>query len=250
MKNCLKTFGLLSLVCIVSLCCTKGKTSYAQYNYQPTDTTGNPNDTTKTTNPKFTYMALGDSYTIGQSVQVNERFPAQTTQILLNDSIKIQTPEYIAATGWTTLNLLSAINQQKPLHNYDIVTLLIGVNDQYQRLDTGSYRIRFSQLLDSAIAFAANKKSRVFVLSIPDYSVTPFVSSSDKTRVSMEIDWFNNINKQITLQKNVSYIDITPSTRQGATDITLIANDGLHPSGKEYSKWANLLAPLIKNVLK
>ncbi len=127
-----------------------------------------------------TYLALGDSYTIGQSVSANERFPAQTVALLRQQGIKIADPVYIAQTGWTTANLQQAINTQNPSPNYDVVSLLIGVNDQFQRVDTGTYAIRFTQLLEKAILLAKGRKSSVFVLSIPDYSATPFVTSADK----------------------------------------------------------------------
>lgn len=219
-------------------------------NYSPVviDTTNHNPDTTS--GKTFTYLALGDSYTIGQGVQPSERFPIQTINLLKTESLKISDPVFIATTGWTTTNLMNAINLQNPAKTFDIVTLLIGVNDQYQRMDTGGYRIRFTQLLNTAITLASSNKKRVFVLNIPDYSVTPFVSASDKARVSMEIDRFNGINKQVTIQYNISYTDITPSTRQATTDATLIAGDGLHPSGKEYAKWAQMLAPIIKKELK
>jgi lysophospholipase L1-like esterase len=180
----------------------------------------------------------------------NERFPALTAEILKGKSIAVDQLRYIARTGWTTLNLMNAIAAENPVKNNDIVTLLIGVNDQYQGVDTASYRTRFRQLLNISIELAGNRKTRVFVLSIPDYSATPFVSASDKNRVSKEIDWFNAINKQETLQMNVAYIDITPSTRQAAFDPTLIASDGLHPSGKEYRKWAEMLAPMVDAAMK
>jgi lysophospholipase L1-like esterase len=203
--------------------------------------------TPSTTNGGKRYLALGDSYTIGQGVAENERFPAQTAALLANYDIK--TPQYIAVTGWTTANLMSAINTQKPQGPYDLVTLLIGVNDQYQGVDTATYRTRFTQLLQTSVQLAGGRGSRVFVLSIPDYSVTPFVAASNKARVSREIDAFNAINKQVSQQNNITYVDVTPSTREGATNPSLIANDGLHPSGLEYKKWAEMLAPLIKPVL-
>jgi lysophospholipase L1-like esterase len=196
------------------------------------------------------YLALGDSYTIGQNVQESERFPAQTVRLLANNNVTIQTLTYIATTGWTTANLISAINAQNPSKTFDIVTLLIGVNDQYQHMDTASYRIRFITLLNMSIAFAANRPARVFVLSIPDYSATPYVYQSDKARVSLDIDQFNAINKQITLANNVAYIDITPASREALSDPSLVANDSLHPSGKQYAVWSQLLAPVIKNALK
>lgn len=204
--------------------------------------------TSDSTGAKF--LALGDSYTIGQSVGENERFPAQTVRLLQSQNINAQYPEYIATTGWTTTNLLSAINSQNPSKDFDIVTLLIGVNDQYQTEDTTGYRERFSELLNKAVEFAGGRKTHVFVLSIPDYGATPFVQQSNKAAVSMQIDQFNAINKEITLQNGITYIDITPSTRQAANDASLIANDGLHPSGKEYAVWAGMLAPLIKKVLQ
>ncbi len=204
----------------------------------------NTNDTGKR------YLALGDSYTIGQSVAENERFPAQTVALLRAQNISIKDPQYIAITGWTTANLMTAINTQNPQGPFDLVTLLIGVNDQYQGVDTATYRTRFTQLLNKAVQLAGGKASHVFVLSIPDYSVTPFVQQADKARVRREVDLFNAINKQVTLQNNIAYIDITPSTRQAETNASLIANDGLHPSGLEYKKWAEMLAPLIKQVLQ
>jgi lysophospholipase L1-like esterase len=192
------------------------------------------------------YLALGDSYTIGQGVLESERFPAQIVSLL---PARIRKPEYIAVTGWTTANLINAINDQNPRGPYDLVTLLIGVNDQYQGVDTATYRTRFTQLLQRAVQLAGAKPTHVFVLSIPDYSATPFVPQADKQRVAREIDLFNAINRQITTQSNITYVDITPSTRQVATNASLIASDGLHPSGMEYKKWAEMLAPLIKQVL-
>jgi lysophospholipase L1-like esterase len=194
-----------------------------------------------------TYLALGDSYTIGQSVQANERFPYLTAKALRSQGLNVQDPQYIATTGWTTVDLQTAINQENPGPHYDIVTLLIGVNDQYQHRDTADYRIRFTQLLNKAISLADNRRNRVFVLSIPDYSATPFVGAGSKAMVSTEIGWFNAINKEITLQYHIAYIDITPLTLEVATDASLQASDNLHYSGKEHQKWADLLAPVIRN---
>jgi lysophospholipase L1-like esterase len=197
-----------------------------------------------------TYLALGDSYTIGQSVAGNERFPAQIVALLRQQGIKIADPVYIAQTGWTTANLQNAITNQNPPNTFDVVSLLIGVNDQYQKMDTAGYAIRFAQLLQKAIQLAGGKKESVFVLSIPDYSVTPFVPAGDKQRVAMEIDKFNEINFLITSSYGVSYTNITPSTRQATTNTSFIANDNLHPSGLEYKKWAEMLAPKMGAVLQ
>jgi lysophospholipase L1-like esterase len=130
------------------------------------------------------------------------------------------------------------------------VTLLIGVNDQYQHLDTTGYRTRFTQLLIKSISLANNKPERVFVLSIPDYSATPFVAPADKERVRREVEAFNAINKEITLQHNVSYTNITDLTREASVNPYLLAGDGLHYSGIEHSQWAEKLVPLITAVLK
>ncbi len=195
-------------------------------------------------------LALGDSYTIGHSVPEADRFAAQTVFQLTSQNIRFNPIQYIATTGWTTLNLQAAIVNQNPIGPYDIVTLLIGVNDQYQTRDTTNYRSRFTSLLSKAIELAGNRKERVFVLSIPDYSVTSIVSQLNKAQVSKEIDWFNAINKNVTIGLNISYIDITNSTREAATNPALISSDGLHPSGLEYKKWADLLAPKMLAVLK
>lgn len=228
-------FGILSL-----LACTK---------QNPVEVLPAPPATSGAGSTK-TYLALGDSYTIGQGVLAAQRFPAQTVTLLRQEGISIADPVYIGQTGWTTANLQSAIAAQNPPITYDVVTLLIGVNDQYQRMDTGGYAIRFTQLLEKAVQLGKGKPANVFVLSIPDYSATPFVPASDKERVSKEIDYFNNINRRITTAYNISYTDITPSSREAASNPALVASDNLHPSGLEYKKWAELLAPKIKAVLK
>lgn len=194
------------------------------------------------------YLALGDSYTIGESVLTQERFPAQTVSLLKSHGAHVAQPQYIARTGWTTADLQDAINKASLKSSYNLVSLLIGVNDQYQGLDTGGYRIRFTQLLQKAIQLAGNDKSRVFVLSIPDYSVTPFGGGSAK--IKNEIDIFNAINKQVTVAYQVNYTDITPISREAANDPSLNANDGLHPSGKQYLRWSTLLEAAMLPVAK
>jgi lysophospholipase L1-like esterase len=195
------------------------------------------------------WLALGDSCTIGQGVTNTDRFPAQTTAWLQQKDITISTLTYIATTGWTTTNLQNAINTQKPAP-HDVVTLLIGVNDQYQTRDTTGYRQRFNTLLLKSIELARGKKENVVVLSIPDYSVTPFAAGNDTARIRQELDWFNAINKSVTLSYNISCLDITPSTREAKTNPFLIATDGLHPSALEYKKWAERLGPVLEAVLK
>ncbi|MEO6452471.1 MAG: SGNH/GDSL hydrolase family protein [Ginsengibacter sp.] len=195
------------------------------------------------------FLALGDSYTIGQSVQEAARFPNQTAQILTSSQVAISKPDIIATTGWTTANLLNALNINPPHHNYTIVTLLIGVNNQYQHKSLDEYKIEFTRLLDSAITYAGNIKSHVFVLSIPDYSVTPFAQGSDMAAIAREIDEFNAANKKISDDYHVQYLDITAISREALSNPDLNATDGLHPSGSQYRRWAELLADMIKKSL-
>jgi lysophospholipase L1-like esterase len=197
-----------------------------------------------------TYLALGDSYTIGQSVDYSQRFPIQTRAWLNQQGINMYDPKFIAVTGWSTVALQQAITVENPVGPFDVVSLLIGVNDQYQGLDTTGYRTRFGQLLQKAVSLAGNRASHVFVLSIPDYSVTPFARSSDTARIRKQIDEFNQINRQITQSANVPYLDITPSSREARYNLSLIASDSLHFSGIEYAKWAERLGMMMKSVLQ
>jgi lysophospholipase L1-like esterase len=213
-----------------------------------TDTIQQPDDTLPL--QKF-YLALGDSYTIGESVDESERYPVQAVKLLNDGGLAFAPPEIIARTGWTTANLDFAISANPPAKTkYDIVTLLIGVNNQYQGRSTSEYKDQFALLLNKAIGFAGNRRDRVFVLSIPDYSVTPFASAADTAKISREIDEFNSICRNIAESNGVSWLNITDGTRLALTDRSLLADDGLHPSGKEYAKWAAKLAPMIRTVLK
>lgn len=197
-----------------------------------------------------TYLALGDSYTIGQSVPSTDRFPVQTAQWLMARGINMSSPDIIATTGWTTTDLANAIAQRNASGPYSVVSLLIGVNDQYQLHDTAGYRARFTSLLNTSVSLAGNKRDHVFVISIPDYSVTPFASNSDTAFIHRQIDQFNVINKQVTAQYQCNYLDITPSTREALNDPTLLAADGLHPSGKEYKKWSERLGAMMLQKLQ
>jgi lysophospholipase L1-like esterase len=199
---------------------------------------------------KKSFLALGDSYTIGQSVEPAERFPAQTVALLRSSGIIIKDPDYIATTGWTTDDLSLAISRTNPPSNYSVVTLLIGVNDQFQRHDTSGYRSRFTGLLNTAITLASSNNAHVFVLSIPDYSVTPVGMYYDTASIRQQINWFNEINKEVTIEQHCNYLDITPSTRDALYDPSLVTYDGLHPSGLEYQKWARKLLPMMYEALK
>lgn len=240
-----KTIGLL-LILLGQLSCSKKTTTPA---IRPSPLPVDP-VTIPVSGSSKTYLALGDSYTVGASVDTSQRFPVQTREWLFSNGIKMNTPQIIATSGWTTANLESAINYQNPIGPYDVVSLLIGVNDQYQGHNSNGYKDRFTTLLRKAIQLTGDKPSHVFVLSIPDYSVTPFAQFRDIATIRKEIDEFNLINKEVTLQYNCVYLDITPSTREASNDPSLIAGDGLHPSGKEYKKWAERLGPLMKAVLQ
>lgn len=192
-------------------------------------------------------LALGDSYTIGQSVSVNERWPAQLMQALQEAGFATGDLKIIAQTGWRTDNLKNAINQQLPLNGFNLVSLLIGVNNQYQGGTTQAYGTQFEDLLNQAIALAGYNHSKVFVLSIPDYAYTPF--GNGNPLISQQIDAFNLVNRSITESYNVAYIDITPISRGGLANPALIASDGLHPSGLMYRLWVDEIMQNIEKEL-
>ncbi len=203
-------------------------------------------------NKTLSYLALGDSYTIGESVPQSLNFPYQLVSELAINNLQVNVPKIIAKTGWTTKELQDAIKTENLATTYDIVTLLIGVNNQYRGYSQSAYQTEFKQLLNTAIAFAKGDKSKVFVVSIPDWGVTPFGKTSAKStaQISEEINAFNAVNKEETLALGISYTDITVASRNAANDNTLLASDGLHPSGKMYAEWAQKVAPSILKVLK
>ncbi len=202
---------------------------------------------------KYYYLALGDSYTIGESVPHADNFPNQVSLLMKNDSIDFPPPRIIARTGWTTDELQAGIlaaDLADPLRpSYDFVTLLIGVNNQYRGRSPENYRQEFEGLLKKAIHYAGDRAERVVVLSIPDWGVTPFATGRDREKIGREIDAYNHVNQEITLRFNVHYINITSWTREAASDNSLLATDGLHPSGREYKRWAEKIAALFKTEL-
>lgn len=198
-----------------------------------------------------TYLALGDSYTIGEGLPLYESFPYQLVHLLRKAGHAFHAPEIVAKTGWTTSELQTAIVQTPFQQQYDLVTLLIGVNNQYRGESLNQYAREFEQLLEMAIGFAGNTPRAVAVLSIPDWGVTPFAGydkhGRSRQQISDEIDAYNNRNKAITAwYEGVWYIDITTSTRAAVTDHSLLAADQLHPSGKEYQKWAEKVKQLLE----
>lgn len=197
----------------------------------------------------YSYLALGDSYTIGENVPIYDSFPYQTVQLLRKAGYSFYAPEIVAKTGWTTDELQAGIANNKLLPQYDIVSLLIGVNNQYRARSLPEYTQQFEALLQQAIGFAGKNEKHVFVLSIPDWGVTPFAKDRNSATIAHEIDSFNAVNKLFAEKYNVHYIDITPGTRLAAKDTSLLAGDQLHYSGKEHGNWAMKLSNGIQQLL-
>jgi lysophospholipase L1-like esterase len=188
------------------------------------------------------FLALGDSYTIGEGVDEGERWPSQLAD-------RLHTQEYdldvtiVAKTGWTTSELAEGIKSVSPQGTFDLVSLLIGVNNQYRGLTLDEYQIEFDSLLEQAIGFAGGNRQRVIVLSIPDWGVTPFAEGRERDQISAQIDSFNGINRGRSARANVRYVDVVPVSRLAAENPSLLAADGLHPSGGMYSSWVDLVFP-------
>lgn len=191
------------------------------------------------------YLALGDSYTIGESVLESERWPVQLAAALSKQGILVAQPKIIAVTGWRTDNLKNGINIAQLKEQYDLVSLLIGVNNQYQGKPVDQYAIEYEDLLKTAIALAGGKKENVFVVSIPDYGYTPF-GKPKQAQISNALDEFNAVNKRITESYGIAYFNITDISRRGFDDPELVASDGLHPSGKQYALWVERILEGLK----
>jgi len=197
----------------------------------------------------FRYLALGDSYTIGEQVAAEQNFPHQTTRILHDQyGIVVQQPEIIAQTGWTTDELMAAIQEKYLKDTFDFVSLLIGVNNQYRNRSVENYEPEFKALLTTAIQFAGGHPEKVWVLSIPDWGRTPFAADRDARQITAAIDAYNAANRRITKDLGCYYLDITESSREHAAIASYLAEDGLHYSGKEYAVWAEQLAAMIASV--
>lgn len=186
---------------------------------------------------------MGDSYTVGESVAAEWCWPNQLVRALRARGLDLADPEIIAKTGWTTDELNTAIDQASPRGSYQLVTLLIGVNDQYRGRGAEKYRGEFAELLKRAIAFAGANAARVVVLSIPDWGVTPFAAGRDRAKIASEIDQYNAINREEALRAGARYLDIAPLSRRAATDRSLVAGDGLHPSDAMYAEWVAAVVP-------
>lgn len=201
---------------------------------------------------KLSYLALGDSYTIGEAVDQGQSFPFQLAAGMRAMGLDIEVPQVIAKTGWTTSELLEAISTSNISGTFSFVTLLIGVNNQYRGGSTTIYHQEFKDLLQVALQYAGGIAAHVFVISIPDWGITPYGKESGRDQVqnSDEINAFNQINKAMAEAAGVSYTDITPASRLAETDLTLVADDGLHPSEKMYKAWADRLTNTVSQVFQ
>lgn len=195
------------------------------------------------------YLALGDSYTIGESVAEAERWPMQLAHRLRAEDLRTEVT-LIARTGWTTDELWQGMQERTLQPPYELVSLLIGVNNQYRGMDVQEYREQFVFLLNKAIEYAGGRSRRVFVLSIPDWGVTPFAEGRDRARIAREIDTFNAVNREESLRVAVRYVDVAPVSRLARNDASLTASDGLHPSARMYAAWVELAYPIVMQMLR
>lgn len=195
------------------------------------------------------YLALGDSYTIGESVAQNQRWPVQLVKRLAERGLSIEAPQIIARTGWTSENLLAGIERKQPAGTFDLVTLMIGVNNQYQRRSLAMFRTEFQLLLQQAKKFAGDAPGRLIVLSIPNWGVTPYGRRFDAKLIADDIERFNAVCREETAAVGAHYVDITALSVDLAGDRSYTAGDGLHPSGKLYSAWVEKVIPVAIKVL-
>ena len=194
------------------------------------------------------FLALGDSYTIGEKVDSSSRWPVQLTRLLRARRVDIADPQIIARTGWTTDELAAGIRSAAPSGPFALVTLLIGVNNQYRGRDAEQYRTEFRALLGQAVGFAAGDSRRVIVVSIPDWGVTPFAAQRDRTKIGAEIDRFNAIAREEATRAGAVFVDVAPASREVRDGWT--AQDGLHPSAMQYARWAELVLPEAARLLR
>ncbi|MBP3983612.1 SGNH/GDSL hydrolase family protein [Pseudoxanthomonas helianthi] len=199
----------------------------------------------------LTYLALGDSYTIGEGIVENGRWPMQLAHALREEGIPLADPQIIATTGWTTDELDDAISAAEPLGEFDLVSLLIGVNNQYRGRSLDEYRVQFAALLWRAVGFTGNRPDRVLVLSIPDWGVTPFAEESgrDVAQIARELDGFNTAAREACELRGIRYVDITEASRECGAEPAMLADDGLHPSAAMYAEWTRLALPAARAML-
>ncbi|MCH2451041.1 MAG: SGNH/GDSL hydrolase family protein [Gracilimonas sp.] len=198
----------------------------------------------------ISYLALGDSYTIGTGIDVEENWPMQLSDLLKDNNLTVRNTKIIAANGWTTTDLKKGIQDENPDSSYNMVSLLVGVNNQYQGLDIELYKTEFRELLEQSIAFANGDTGKVFVVSIPNYGVTPFGKLRDAEKVTREIASYNEIAKNISAEYGIPFVNITPISEMAEDDRDLLASDDLHPSAKMYGMWVKEIMPTVTQLLQ
>jgi lysophospholipase L1-like esterase len=199
---------------------------------------------------QFRFLALGDSYTIGENVSPDQRWPNQLVKLLSTNGKIVPSLTVIAQTGWTTCDLLASLNQAELTGSFDLVSLLIGVNNQFDGLGIEEYRHEFRSLIQQSIGFAGGDPTRLFVLSIPDWGKTPFADDRDRSQIRREIGAFNGVNWSETMVAGSHYVDIAPVSQRALSDSSLLGYDKLHPSGKMYAAWVELIYPVAQQILQ
>ncbi len=195
------------------------------------------------------YLALGDSYTIGEAVDASRSWPMQLVARLQAEGISVDPPRIIARTGWTTDELSAAMDAAEPLGEWDLVSLLIGVNNQYRGRELAAYRAEFYQLLERAIRLARQRPERVMVLAIPDWGVTPFAADRDRSRIASELDAYNAAAAAICAELGVAFVDTAGISRARGGEQAMLAEDGLHPSAELYALWAGAALPVARSLV-
>ncbi|HEY4582527.1 MAG TPA: SGNH/GDSL hydrolase family protein [Lysobacter sp.] len=197
------------------------------------------------------YLALGDSYTFGEGVEPAVRWPVQLVRALRDGGVELDEPHILAKTGWTTEELAVAIAAGQPLGAFDFVTLGIGVNDQYRGHSAAEYRAQLAPLLDTATTLAGGRVERLMMLSIPDWGATRFARQEgrDVESIAREIDEFNAIARDMCEWRGIAFVDVTPASRDGGDSDTMLAEDGLHPSGAMYARWVDAALPVAHRLL-
>ena len=206
------------------------------------DISDNTNQSLSESN-NLSFLALGDSYTIGESVSQDQRWPNQMTDIALAQNVLFDQPNIIAKTGWRTEQLIDTLNKINFIKKFDYVSLMIGVNNQYSLKPIDTFRLDLIKLLDMSIGYSI-KRDNVVLISIPDWGVTPFGEGYDRNIIKEDIDQFNSVIKDIANTNNILYVDVTEISRRALIEKDLIANDSLHPSGKMYKEWAEKIYDL------
>lgn len=235
---------ILYIFCFLSIGCETSMPDLLEDPVLPVD------NGSKGENTGLSYLALGDSYTVGESVDRDSSWPYAMVDEFRKKQVTIQEPDVIARTGWTTDELELGIQYRGIAQSYNLVSLSIGVNNQYRNRSVENFQGEFRNLLTRAISYAGDDPDNVFVVSIPDWGVTPFGKYSDSEKISREINEYNAAKKKICEEMGVLFIDITPISREAENDSSLIAPDGLHPSGKMYKQWVAKIVPDVIRLVR